>query len=176
MNEERAFTSPAVAFEQGGPGPDWLQAVTRATEPCCHVAVLIVDPVGRDVRLLQLILDMGGAATVHTITDGRTAADRCRDLRPDLVLIDLDMPRVDGCSTLAVLRRTLPDEGFLPMIGLTRVTTGEARRRALDAGATDHVTTPFDHVELVRRVSNLLTMRALYQRVHRHNAELDSLA
>ena len=115
---------------------------------------------------------MAGASTVHTVTDPRTAVERCRDVRPDLVVIDLDTPELDGDATLAALRRTLPEEGFLPIIALTSATSAEARRRALDAGASDHVTAPFDHLELVRRVRNLLTMRALYQKVRRHNLEL----
>jgi PleD family two-component response regulator len=182
MNDERwAFPShvrPVEAArvepeprEQERLEPDWLLEMTRTSQPCAHVAVLIVDDAGAEAEPLRLILAMAGASTVHTITDPRTAVDRCREVRPDLVVIDLDTPELDGAATLAALRRTLADGGFLPMIALTAATSAEARRRALDAGASDHVTAPFDHLELVRRVRNLLAMRALYQKVRHHNLE-----
>jgi EAL domain-containing protein (putative c-di-GMP-specific phosphodiesterase class I)/CheY-like chemotaxis protein len=148
--------------------------MTRVKDPSAVACVLIVDDVDSDVQHLERILRMAGASSVHTVTDARIAVDRCRELLPDVVLVDLDMPRVDGHAVLTALRRVLPDEGFLPLLVLTSDTTTQARERALDAGVNDFLTKPYDDVEFVQRVRNLLTMRALYQTVQRHNLELQA--
>ena len=84
------------------------------------------------------------------------------------------MPHVDGHEVLNTVRRVLPDEGFLPVLILTGDTTNQARERALDAGVNDFLTKPYDDVEFVQRVRNLLTMRALYRTVQRHNLQLQA--
>ncbi len=148
--------------------------MTRAKDPSAVDCVLIVDDVESNVQHLELILRMAGASSVHTVTDARSAVDRCLEVLPDVVLMDLDMPHVDGHEVLTSVRRVLPDEGFLPVLVLTSDTTTQARERALDAGVNDYLTKPYDDVEFVQRVRNLLTMRALYRTVHRHNLELQA--
>jgi EAL domain-containing protein (putative c-di-GMP-specific phosphodiesterase class I)/CheY-like chemotaxis protein len=148
--------------------------MTRAKDPSAVVCVLIVDDVDSNVQHIELILRMAGASSVHIVTDARIAVDRCLEVFPDVVLMDLDMPHVDGHAVLTSLRRVLPGEGFLPVIVLTSDTTTEARERALDAGVNDFLSKPYDDVEFVQRVRNLLTMRALYQTVQRHNLELQA--
>ena len=148
--------------------------MTRAKDPSAVDCVLIVDDVDSNVQHLELILRMAGASSVHTVTDARSAVDRCLEVLPDVVLMDLDMPHVDGHEVLDSLRRVLPDEGFLPVLVLTSDTTTQARERALDAGVNDFLTKPYDDVEFVQRVRNLLTMRALYRTVQRHNLELQA--
>ena len=143
-------------------------------DPSAVDCVLIVDDVDSNVQHLELILRMAGASSVHTVTDARSAVDRCLEVLPDVVLMDLDMPHVDGHDVLTSLRRVLPDEGFLPVLVLTSDTTTQARERALDAGVNDFLTKPYDDVEFVQRIRNLLTMRALYRTVHRHNLELQA--
>jgi EAL domain-containing protein (putative c-di-GMP-specific phosphodiesterase class I)/CheY-like chemotaxis protein len=146
----------------------------RVKDPSAVDCVLIVDHDDSNVQHLELILRMAGASSVHTVTDARSAVDRCLEVRPDVVLMDLDMPLVDGYEVLFSLRRVLPDEGFLPVLVLTHDTTTGARERALEAGVNDFLTKPFDDVEFVQRVRNLLSMRALYRTVHRHNLELQA--
>jgi EAL domain-containing protein (putative c-di-GMP-specific phosphodiesterase class I)/CheY-like chemotaxis protein len=148
--------------------------MTRARDPSAVACVLIVDDIDSNVQHLELILRMAGASSVHVVTDARTAVDRCLEVLPDVVLMDLDIPHVDGHAVLTSLRRVLPDEGFLPVLVLTGDTTTQARERALDAGVNDFLTKPYDDVEFVQRVRNLLTMRALYRTVQRHNLELQT--
>jgi EAL domain-containing protein (putative c-di-GMP-specific phosphodiesterase class I)/ActR/RegA family two-component response regulator len=154
--------------------------MTCAKDPSAVACVLIVDDVDSNVQHLERILRMAGASWVHTITDARIAVDLCAEVLPDIVLMDLDIPHIDGHAVLTSLRRVLPDEGFLPVLVLTSDTTTQARERALDAGVNDFLTKPYDDVEFVQRVRNLLTMRALYRTVQRHNlalqAELDAHA
>ena len=74
--------------------------------------MLIVDDVDSNVLHLELMLRMAGASSVHIVTDARIAVDRCLEVVPDVVLMDLDMPHVDGHAVLSSLRQVLPDEGF----------------------------------------------------------------
>src|SRR5437879_2744986 len=72
------------------------------------------------------------------------------------------MPYLDGVAVMKQLRSTVADAEFLPIVILTADATGDAKRRALDAGATDFLTKPFDHMEIVLRIKNLLETRRLY--------------
>jgi EAL domain-containing protein (putative c-di-GMP-specific phosphodiesterase class I)/CheY-like chemotaxis protein len=148
--------------------------MTPAKDPSAVDCVLLIDDVDSNVQHLELMLRMAGASSVHTVTDARSAVDRCLEVLPDVVLMDLDMPNVDGHAVLTSLRRILPDEGFLPVLVLTGDTTIQARERALDAGVNDYLIKPFDDVEFVQRVRNLLTMRSLFRTVQRHNVELQA--
>ncbi len=181
MNHERGSTAqPHHPTADPGTGQRArIESTIWLKEPSDDACVLIVDDVDADVQLLQLILAMAGASSIHTITAAQATAGRSVPIRPDLVLVDVDVSQGGGLGLFSLLRHILEDEGFLPVIALTGDTTSGACQRALDAGANDVVTKPFDHLELVGRVENLLTMRALAQRVHRHNlvrqAEIDSV-
>jgi putative two-component system response regulator len=96
-------------------------------------------------------------------------------LDPDLLLLDLRMPRVDGLTVLQVVRESLAPEEYRPIIVLTADSTGETRRRALALGATDFLTKPFDVVEVLMRVSNALETRMLHRELREHNLHLDAM-
>ncbi len=135
-------------------------------------SILVVDDQRPNVVLLEKLLRAAGVGSVHTVTDARQVVTRCLELNPDLVLLDLHMPHMDGYEVLAALREALPDDSFLPVLVLTADVTTEARERALDAGAKDFLTKPLDRVETIQRVRNLLETRALYRTVQEHNTRL----
>src|SRR2546430_5170948 len=124
--------------------------------------ILIVDDEPANVRLLERIVRNAGWAAVRSTTEPRGAAALHAELRSDLVLLDLMMPYLDGVAVMQQLRSTIADGEFLPIVILTADATGDAKRRALDAGATDFLTKPFDHMEIVLRIKNLLETRRLY--------------
>src|SRR6267143_227322 len=124
--------------------------------------ILIVDDEPANVRLLERIVRNAGWAAVRSTTDSREAAALHAELRSDLVLLDLMMPYLDGVAVMKQLRSTIADGEFLPIVILTADATGDAKRRALDAGATDFLTKPFDRIEIVLRIKNLLETRRLY--------------
>src|SRR5688500_6186670 len=99
-------------------------------------------------------------------------------MAPDLLLLDLRMPHMDGIEVLTQLREELPPDTFLPVVVLTADISPEAREQALDLGARDFLTKPFDRVEVVQRVRNLLELRQLYgdlqARTRSLEAELDA--
>jgi EAL domain-containing protein (putative c-di-GMP-specific phosphodiesterase class I)/CheY-like chemotaxis protein len=134
--------------------------------------VLVVDDHEPNVVLLERLLRAAGLTAVHGLSDARQVVARCLELQPDLVLLDLHMPHVDGCAVLVELQAALPADTFLPVLVLTGDASSAARERALDAGARDFLTKPFDHVETLQRVRNLLETRALYRAVQDHNGKL----
>lgn len=116
-------------------------------------------------QLLASVLEREGYADLHTITDPTTALEAYVRLEPDLVLLDLMMPEVDGFQLLEAFKRhDRPDE-FRPVLVLTADSTIAARRRALALGAKDFVSKPFDVIEIALRIANLLETRILYQRL-----------
>ncbi|MDQ3974195.1 MAG: EAL domain-containing protein [Actinomycetota bacterium] len=150
-----------------GAGP--CSAVLGKSGAAC---ALIVDDQPANVALLERLLQSAGVANVHGVTDPRQAVRCCLEVGADLVLLDLHMPHMDGFAVLSALRAALPDDAFVPVLVLTADSTTVTRDRALDAGAKDFVTKPFDHAEVILRVRNLLETRALYLDVQRHNAAL----
>ena len=122
--------------------------------------ILVIDDEPLNVELLKEILTENGYTSVEWVTDSKVALDTCRNSQPDLILLDLMMPPPDGFAILDSLRSEY-FQTFLPIIALTADTSSETRRRALEAGATDFLTKPFDHTEVILRIRNLLrTVRA----------------
>jgi CheY-like chemotaxis protein len=81
---------------------------------------------------------------------------------PDLILLDLHMPGLDGFAVMKLLERRIPRDAFLPILVLTADVLPEVKQRALAAGARDFVTKPFDRAEVLLRIKNLLETRFLH--------------
>lgn len=136
--------------------------------------VMVVDDSSENVRLLQRLLGSAGVATVDGFTDPAMALTRCEESLPDVLLLDLHMPDLDGFGVLDALRSSLPADAFLPVLVLTADDDALVKQRALAAGAKDFLTKPFDAIEVVLRVRNLLETKDLYSRLQRHNASLQA--
>jgi EAL domain-containing protein (putative c-di-GMP-specific phosphodiesterase class I) len=136
--------------------------------------VVVVDDHPANVLVLRRLLEAGGVVGIEGYTEPRLALDRCLQSPPDLLLLDLRMPDLDGLTFLAELRAALPDGAFLPVLVLTADDSAEARSRALASGAKDFLAKPFDATEVVLRARNLLETKALYSRLQRHNVELQA--
>lgn len=123
--------------------------------------VLIIDDSSANVALLEQILTHAGLRSIHTATDPREALARFDDVNPDLILLDLHMPHMDGYEMLARIAERAA--GFyLPVLVLTADTSPQATHRAFGLGAHDFLTKPFDVAEVTLRVHNLLQTRYLY--------------
>ena len=125
--------------------------------------LLIVDDEDANVRVLRHALRLAGYDDVHGTTDPREAVSVFEGVRPDLVLLDLMMPHLDGYEVMRRLAPLSTPGTPLPVIVLTADVTQETRRRALASGATDFLTKPFDIFEVALRVRNLLQVRRLAQ-------------
>jgi EAL domain-containing protein (putative c-di-GMP-specific phosphodiesterase class I)/FixJ family two-component response regulator len=150
-----------------------LQSVGDAARSIAGAVVLVVDDGEANVLLLDRLLSRAGARRVITVTDPRRAVETFVTEDPDLVLLDLHMPHMDGLSVLAALQSAIPAGEFVPVIVLTADTTIDAKNQALASGAKDFLTKPFEQTEVLLRVSNLLETRSLQQELRRHNAELE---
>ncbi len=135
--------------------------------------ILVVDDEPANVLLLQRMLRNSGYKNVVSAVNGREALKLCEAELPDLILLDLMMPERDGFGVLEDLAAARHAE-FLPVLVLTADANTETMRRALGAGASDFLTKPFDHAEVILRVKNLLETRFLTVALRRHNAELES--
>ena len=129
--------------------------------PYAKMKILVIDDEPANVALLEDMLFEGGYTRVKTVTDSRLAMETCETFEPDLVLLDLMMPHVDGFTILESMRATAR-ESFFPVIVLTADANESTKLRALRAGATDFLLKPFDQLEVLLRMTNLLETRRLH--------------
>jgi EAL domain-containing protein (putative c-di-GMP-specific phosphodiesterase class I)/DNA-binding response OmpR family regulator len=130
--------------------------------------VLIIDDNSANVALLERMLTHEGLRSIHSTTDPREALARFDEIAPDLVLLDLHMPHIDGYEVLSQITQRAAG-AYLPVLVLTADTAPEATHRALSLGAREFLTKPFDLVEVTLRVHNLLETRYLYTALRRQN-------
>lgn len=135
--------------------------------------IFIVDDEAANVRILERLLAQEGYTDLVAITDPLQVAARYEATPPDLVLLDLQMPGLSGYQVLDWIAQRPGPELRPPVIVLTADVTHEARERALAAGAIDFITKPFDHLEVLLRVRNLLSRRALELDLVRQNQVLE---
>jgi signal transduction histidine kinase len=140
-----------------------------------HAKVLIVDDEASNVRLLERLLELAKAGPVFSVTDPRKALGVFLAERPDIVLLDLHMPQIDGFALLSQIKASLPADEYLPVLVLTADITHETRQRALGKGAHDFLTKPIDPDEVLLRIRNLLETRFLHLQLQRQNEELERL-
>jgi signal transduction histidine kinase len=135
--------------------------------------ILVVDDEPANVRLLERMLAEGGYRHVKSTTDPRQVIALYGELQPDLILLDLMMPHLDGIAVIQQLR--IAEDVFLPILVLTADATSDAKKRALEAGAKDFLSKPFDRLEVMLRIRNLLDTRSLYLDLDRHNRSLEQI-
>lgn len=138
-----------------------------------HARILIVDDEPANVLLLKEFL-MDTSTEVLGLTDSRQVERSFNEFEPDIVLLDLHMPDVDGQEVLRRLRGPRESLGFLPVVVLTSDTSRLARNSALLLGADDFLTKPLDKTEVVLRVRNLLRMRELFVNLAAANQALEA--
>ncbi len=136
---------------------------------------LIVDDEAPNVRLLERLLELAKAGPVFSVTDPRKALDVLEAEKPDIVLLDLHMPQLDGFTLLSRIKAGLSPEDYLPVLVLTADITHETRQRALGSGAHDFLTKPLDPDEVLLRIGNLLETRFLHLELQRQKSELERL-
>ncbi|MEY2478232.1 MAG: hypothetical protein QOG87_3547 [Actinomycetota bacterium] len=136
--------------------------------------VLLVDDHPPNLALLERILKKVGTRHIHVTMDPRAVLDLYTSVQPDIVLLDLHMPGMDGVAVMEAIRHATDADDFVPVIVLTADATTESRQRVLAAGASDFLTKPVDRNEVVLRARNLLHTRTLHRRLMNHNVELRS--
>ena len=138
--------------------------------------ILVVDDLPLNIEFLEESLTAHGFE-VFSASDGEEALKRIVEVEPDLLLLDLSMPKLDGIGVLKVIRG---DEEFrdLPVILLTARREQENKVEGLDAGADDYITKPFYIDEVIARIRSLLRMRHIQAEIvekEKHLAQVETL-
>ena len=140
-----------------------------------NAKILIIDDADANLRLLEALLAKEGFEQVISTADSTQTIDLFTAFQPDLILLDLMMPILDGYEILDLLSKYIPKDEYLPIIVLTADATIAAKRKALALGAKDFLTKPFDPIEAMLRVWNLLETRMLYRQLKSYSADVSPL-
>ena len=135
--------------------------------------ILIVDDQEANVRILESLLDIKGFKQVKSTTDSRQVENLVHSFSPDILLLDLMMPNLSGFEVMKRLREKETGSHFMPILVLTADSTKESKQQALQVGATDFLTKPFDFTEVLLRINNLLMISHLMGSLKGQNESLE---
>jgi len=134
---------------------------------------LVIDDEPVSASAVEISLAAAGQEDVRIVNDPREAVAAFREYRPDIILLDISMPVMDGFEVLQHIQELIPPDDRIPVIVITADPMETTRRRALAAGANDFLTKPFGSAELRLRVRNLLETRFLHLGLREQNRLLD---
>ncbi|AMC33202.1 response regulator [Janthinobacterium sp. B9-8] len=136
-----------------------------------NASILIVDDQESNVSLFEQLLSDAGYTHIASTMDPSSVCELHRKNRYDLILLDLQMPVMDGFQVMECLKTNLED-AYLPVLVIT-AQPGH-KLRALQAGAKDFISKPFDLVEVKTRIHNLLEVRLLYKKLESYSKVLEA--
>ncbi|MDE2027830.1 MAG: response regulator [Candidatus Omnitrophica bacterium] len=140
-------------------------------EKILAASILAIDDNVLNLQVLKKILDQAGFIHVRTTTDPTQAIELYKEIQPDLVLLDLNMPKMDGFAVMTQLAILNPDD-YLPILILT-AEEESVRFKALQSGAKDFLHKPFNHLDVILRSRNIIEVRLLYKQIKNDNKALD---
>lgn len=142
----------------------------RGENQTCQGKILVVDDDPRNVELLETYLTTmpGANYKVSTAQDGLEALERVGEAAPDLILLDIMMPRMDGYEVCVRLKEN-QDTQFIPIVMVTALQGSEEYIKALEAGADDFISKPFNIYELMARVRSLIRIKHLHDELEKKN-------
>ena len=126
--------------------------------------ILIVDNEESNARLLEYLLLRNGYRSVRWTTDPRDVVQIYQEFSPDLILLDLVMPHIDGVEVIEKLQE-IERETYPSIVVITANNNDEAKIGCLASGALDFLAKPFDGTEVVARIKNILNDRLLHNRM-----------
>ena len=135
-----------------------------------NASILIVDDQQSNLLLLEEMLQGDGYTHISSCIDPVKVGELYRKNRYDLILLDLQMPVMDGFAVMEELKKIEPD-GYLPVLVITAQPSHKLQ--ALAAGAKDFIAKPFDLVEVKTRIHNMLEVRLLYKKLEHYNKVLE---
>lgn len=134
--------------------------------------LLIIDDKYSNVLLLEKMLKAYGYKNIKNSTDSREASNLYRQYNPDLLILDLRMPHIDGFQILDELNAMVKDD-YVPVVVITAENDEQFRLKALEMGAKDFIVKPFQQAEVLMRIKNLLHIRMLHNEVLHQNRILE---
>jgi len=141
--------------------------------PHKQATILIIDDEPPNTLLLRRVLQKKGFDNIVFTNDSRQSVDLFLDCRPDIVLLDLMMPHLDGFEVMKLFAQQMPPEMLCPIVVLTADVNPATRHKALAEGAKDFLIKPFDHAEVLLRIDNLLEVQFSRRLLHNHNQQLE---
>ncbi|TFG63024.1 MAG: response regulator [Nitrospirales bacterium] len=124
-------------------------------QQCQNGTILIVDDQMTNILLLESILQNAGYTKIHFTQDPTQVVSLVKELNPDLICLDIRMPQINGFQVMGQLK-IIQKDSYLPVLVLTSEEDRETRLRALESGAKDFLHKPFDKIEVLMRIRNLL--------------------
>lgn len=121
--------------------------------------ILVVDDQIANVEMIVTYLEIEGYTNIIATTDSREVMDLYINSNPDIILLDITMPYYTGLELMEMIKDENPENDYLPILILTADISTETKRKALQAGASDFLTKPFDLIELKARVNTHLQIR-----------------
>jgi two-component system sensor histidine kinase/response regulator len=146
---------------------------TRAAQDVEFARILVVDDQPANIQIVGTVLG-GLGHEIIPASDGPTALKRALLRKPDLILLDMLMPEMDGCEVCRQLKLN-PELKSLPVIFLSAADDKELIVRALNAGGIDYITKPFNHAELISRVRTHLALKSAHDRLAQLAEDKDEL-
>ena len=135
--------------------------------------IMLIDDEPINIKVARRYLQEAGYKDFIAVTDSTIAIDEILAHKPDVIVLDVMMPRINGIELLTTIRST-PQTAHIPVLILTANCERETRLKALDAGATDFLEKPVDPAELLPRVRNSLTIKAHHDSLERQAEELEA--
>lgn len=124
--------------------------------------ILVIDDEVANLDIIQRMLTRGIYRNITATTDPRDAVGLYQALKPDLLLLDLQMPHMHGLQVLRQLKEVVPEDTYFPILVVSGEMARDVRLKALALGARDFVSKPFDELELMLRIWNQLKTRFLH--------------
>ncbi|MCK5682656.1 response regulator [bacterium] len=137
-----------------------------------NARILILDDNTTNVELLEEIVSGAEYTSVLGITDSREAHDLYKAYRPHLVLLDINMPYFNGYDIMEQFKK-IEQDSYIPVLILTALKDDKTRLKALEAGAQDFLTKPFNRLEVLTRIHNMIRIRLLHNKVRNQNIILE---
>lgn len=137
-------------------------------EELLKAKILIVDDDPKNVAVIQQVMEMAGYENIYFTSDPREVCDLYQEIWPDLLLLDLNMPYMNGFEVMNALK-DIEQRDYIPILVLTAQTDRESRIQALKAGAKDFLLKPFDLIEVIHRIQNILEVRLLHNKLRQQN-------
>ena len=138
-----------------------------------NAKILIVDDKVSNIVILEDLLEESGYTNVQSTTDPRLVIGLFQSFNPDLILLDLMMPHLNGFEVMQQIKTLIPKETYFPILVLTADIKSETKLKALSGGAKDFLSKPFDLYEVQIRINNLLETNYLHQQLENQNQILE---
>jgi signal transduction histidine kinase len=135
--------------------------------------ILVVDDQVANLKVLQTVLDIAGYQNIRCLNDSRQVLSAVAEFPPDLIMLDLHMPHMDGLEVMDQLARVIPQDDYVPVLVLTGDASSGAKEQALSRGAHDFLSKPLNRTEVQLRVKNLLQNRSLHLQLKTQNLSLE---